>query len=100
MAVRLWRAFPRRSLWPIPGGARLARMSRLPHLALLALLCIPLLGSRCDESEAVPLEELQRDAAPAFDYALYCDARGKFVGNRSGVLLVYRAEHLERVYAD
>lgn len=75
-------------------------MSRLLSLALLALLSSTLLGSSCDEPEAVPLEELQRDAAPAFDYALYCDARGKLVGDRSAVLLVHRTEHLERVYAD
>lgn len=75
-------------------------MSRRLSLALLALLSTTLLGSSCDEPEAVPLEELQRDAPPTFDYALYCDAHGKLVGDRSAVLLVHRAEHLERVYAD
>ncbi|WP_224367963.1 hypothetical protein [Hyalangium versicolor] len=75
-------------------------MSRLRLLAVLALLSTTLLGSRCDEHEAVPLEELQRDVPPAFDYALYCDAHGTLVGHRSAVLLVHRAEHLERVYAD
>ncbi|WP_224249293.1 hypothetical protein, partial [Hyalangium gracile] len=75
-------------------------MARLLPLALLVLLSVPLMGGNCGESEAVPLEELQRDVPPAFDYALYCDAHGKLVGQRSAVLLVYRAEHLERVYAD
>ena len=75
-------------------------MSRLLSLALLVLLSTPLLGSSCDEPEAVALEELRRDVPPPFDYALYCDAHGKLVGERSAVLLVHRAEHLERVYAD
>lgn len=75
-------------------------MSRLLSLALLMLLSTALVGSSCDEPEAVGLEELQRDVPPPFDYALYCDAHGKLVGDRSAVLLVHRAEHLERVYAD
>jgi hypothetical protein len=75
-------------------------MSRLLCLALLVLLSTASLGSSCDEPEAVSLEELQRDVPPAFDYSLYCATDGKLVGNRSGVLLVHRTEHLERVYAD
>jgi len=75
-------------------------MPRALSLALLVLLSSALLGGTCSEPEAVPLEELQRDVAPAFAYALYCDEGGTLVGERSAVLLVYRAEHLERVYAD
>jgi hypothetical protein len=59
-----------------------------------------LLGSNCDEHEAVSLEELRKDVAPPFDYSLYCDTSGTLVGNRSAVLLVRRSEHLEQVYAD
>jgi len=75
-------------------------MPRALSLALLVLLSSALLGGTCSESEAVPLEELQRDMAPAFAYSLYCDEGGTLVGERSAVLLVYRAAHLERVYAD
>jgi hypothetical protein len=75
-------------------------MPRPLTLALLLLLSSALLGGTCSEPEAVPLEELQRDVAPSFDYSLYCDEGGTLVGHRSAVLLVYRAGHLERVYAD
>jgi hypothetical protein len=67
---------------------------------LLTLLGSMQLGGSCSEPDAIPLEELQKDITPSFDYALYCDENGTLVGNRSAVLLVYRAEHLERVYAD
>jgi hypothetical protein len=75
-------------------------MPRALSLALLLLVSSALLGSTCSEPEAVPLEELQKDVAPAFAYALYCDEEGTLVGERSAVLLVYRASHLERVYED
>ncbi|WP_224371479.1 hypothetical protein [Hyalangium versicolor] len=75
-------------------------MPRLCCWVLLVLLASTQLGGSCSEPDAVPLEELQKDIAPSFDYALYCDERGTLVGKRSAVLLVYRAEHLERVYAD
>ena len=75
-------------------------MPRLCSWVLLALLAATQLGGSCSEPDAIPLEELQRDIAPPFDYALYCDENGTLVGGRSAVLLVYRAEHLERVYAD
>jgi hypothetical protein len=82
------------------GDDRLRAMPRLCSLVLLALLASTQLGGSCSEPDAVPLEELQKDVAPPFDYALYCDENGTLVGSRSGVLLVYRAAHLERVYAD
>ena len=69
-------------------------------MVLWALLCPLLMGGSCEEPEAVPLEELRRDAAPAFDYGLYSDEKGKLVGSRSAVLLVHRTGHLERVYED
>ena len=75
-------------------------MSRLSCLALLVLLSSLLMGGSCSEPEAVSLEELQKDTAPPFDYSLYCDEQGTLVGDSSAVLLVYRAAHLERVYAD
>ncbi|MBN1205456.1 MAG: hypothetical protein JXB05_11085, partial [Myxococcaceae bacterium] len=75
-------------------------MPRLFTLVLLALLASTQLGGACSEPAAVPLEELQKDITPPFDYALYCDENGTLVGSRSAVLLVYRAAHLERVYAD
>jgi hypothetical protein len=75
-------------------------MLRLCSWVLLALLASTQLGGSCSEPDAVPLEELQKDIPPPFDYALYCDENGILVGRRSAVLLVYRAEHLERVYAD
>jgi hypothetical protein len=75
-------------------------MPRLCSWVLLALLASTQLGGSCSEPDAVPLEELQKDIPPPFDYALYCDENGTLVGRRSAVLLVYRAEHLERVYAD
>jgi hypothetical protein len=82
------------------GDERLGTMPRALSLALLLLLSSALMGGTCSEPEAVPLEELQRDVAPAFTYSLYCDEEGTLVGERSAVLLVYRAAHLERVYAD
>ena len=75
-------------------------MSRLLPLALLLLLSSALLGSSCDAPRAMDLEELRRDVAPSFQYDLYCDSAGKLVGDNSAVLLVYRSEHLERVYSD
>ena len=66
---------------------------------LLALLASTQLGGSCSEPDAIPLAGV-KDTAPPFDYALYCDENGTLVGNRSAVLLVYRAAHLERVYAD
>src|SRR5690242_21727572 len=75
-------------------------MSRPYALALLLVLSTGLLGSDCSEPEAVPLEELRKDVAPAFDYGLYSDDEGQLKGERSAVLLVYRSSHLERVYAD
>jgi hypothetical protein len=75
-------------------------MTRLLPLAVLLALSPGLVAARCGGPEAVPLEELRRDVAPAFDYGLYCDETGRLVGERSAVLLVHRSEHLERVYAD
>jgi hypothetical protein len=75
-------------------------MTRLLALAVLLALSPGLLAARCGDSEAVPLEELRRDVAPAFNYGLYCDETGRLVGERSAVLLVHRSAHLERVYAD
>jgi hypothetical protein len=75
-------------------------MSRPYALALMLVLSTGLLGSDCSEPEAVPIEELRKDVAPAFDYGLYSDDDGQLKGERSAVLLVYRAAHLERVYAD
>jgi hypothetical protein len=75
-------------------------MPRPLSLALLLLLSSALVGGTCSEPEAIPLEELQRDTAPSFAYSLYSGEDGTLVGHRSAVLLVYRAEHLERVYAD
>lgn len=75
-------------------------MTRLLALVVLLALSPGLVAARCGDPEAVPLEELRRDVAPAFDYSLYCDETGRLVGERSAVLLVHRAEHLERVYAD
>jgi hypothetical protein len=75
-------------------------MPRLCSWVLLALLASTQLGGSCSEPDAIALEELQKDSTPPFDYALYCDENGTLVGSRSGVLLVYRAAHLERVYAD
>ncbi len=75
-------------------------MSRPYPLALLLVLSTGLLGSDCSEPEAVPLEELRKDVAPAFDYSLYSDDAGHLKGERSAALLVYRSSHLERVYAD
>src|SRR5689334_10955083 len=75
-------------------------MPRPLSLALLLVLSSALLGGTCSEPKAVPLEELQKDVAPPFAYSLYCDEDGTLVGNRSAVLLTYRAAHLERVYAD
>ncbi|WP_224366363.1 hypothetical protein [Hyalangium versicolor] len=75
-------------------------MPRLCSWVLLALLAFTQLGGSCSEPDAVPLEELQKDLPPAFDYSLYCDEKGTLVGKRSAVLLVHRAEHLEHVYAD
>jgi hypothetical protein len=75
-------------------------MSRPLVLALLLVLSTGLLGSDCSEPEGISLEELRKDVAPAFDYGLYSDTEGKLVGENSAVLLVYRAAHLERVYAD
>ncbi|WP_224364064.1 hypothetical protein [Hyalangium versicolor] len=75
-------------------------MPRLCSWVILALLASIQLGGSCSEPDAVPLEELQKDVGPPFDYALYCDENGTLVGNRSAVFLVYRVAHLERVYAD
>src|SRR5437868_12804701 len=75
-------------------------MPRALSLAILLLLSSALLGGTCSAPEAVPSEELQKEVAPAFAYSLYCDEKGILVGERSAVLLVYRGEHLERVYAD
>ncbi len=75
-------------------------MPRLARLAVLIVLSLPLMGGSCDDEEAVSIEELRGDVVPAFDYDLYCDAHGKLVGERSAVLLVHRAAHLERVYSD
>jgi hypothetical protein len=75
-------------------------MNRWFRVALLWALSLVLGGGRCGEDEGVPLEELRQDVAPPFDYALYCDAQGRLMGESSDVLLVHRSEHLERVYAD
>jgi hypothetical protein len=64
------------------------------------VLSLVLGGSRCDEDGVAPPEVWREDVAPAFDYALYCDASGRLTGRYSDVLLVHRSEHLERVYAD
>ena len=70
------------------------------RMLLWVALAGALLGSRCGEAEAVPSELWRQDVAPAFDYGLYSDAHGRLQGETSGVLLVHRSEHLERVYAD
>src|SRR5689334_3500616 len=75
-------------------------MSRSFMLVLMLVLSTGLLGSDCSEPEAVPIEELRKDVAPAFDYGLYSDDEGQLRGARSAVLLVYRSSHLERVYTD
>jgi hypothetical protein len=76
-------------------------MSRSFLLTVLVALSVTLLGSsRCGEYEALPPEVWREDVAPPFDYGLYCDARGKLVGESSGVLLVHRSEHLEKVFED
>ncbi|HVG60245.1 MAG TPA: hypothetical protein VNA24_16930, partial [Hyalangium sp.] len=75
-------------------------MSRPYALVLMLVLSTALLGSDCSEPEAIPIEELRKDVAPAFDYGLYSDSEGWLKGERSAVLLVYRVAHLERVYAD
>ncbi len=75
-------------------------MSHWFRMAVLLALSLVLGGGRCGEDEGVPLEVLRRDVAPPFDYALYCDARGRLAGSNADVLLVHRSEHLERVYAD
>ena len=75
-------------------------MARLLRLALGLALSMALMGSRCGDVEAVPVEALRQDVAPSFDYGLYSDARGRLEGERSAVLLVHRSEHLERVYTD
>jgi len=74
-------------------------MTRWIQVLVLVALSLVLGGSQCGD-EAVPLEALRQDVAPSFDYALYCDARGRLLGPHADVLLVHRAEHLERVYAD
>jgi hypothetical protein len=51
-------------------------MPRLCPWVLLALLASTQLGGSCSEPDAVPLEELQKDIPPPFDYALYCDENG------------------------
>jgi hypothetical protein len=73
------------------------RWLRLLILPLVWALAVP--GTGCSEDEPYvralpPIDE------PAFDYGLYCDARGQLVGEDSAVLLVRRPSHLERVYAD
>ncbi|MFL5353896.1 hypothetical protein [Archangium sp.] len=75
-------------------------MSRWFRVAALVALSLVLGGSQCGEETEVPLEELRRDVAPPFDYALYSDAAGRLRGRGSDLLLVHRSEHLERVYAD
>lgn len=71
-------------------------------LALLVLLALSpvLVGGRCGGPEAVSLEALREDVAPAFEYGLYSDKTGRLEGERSAVLLVHRSAHLERVYAE
>jgi hypothetical protein len=75
-------------------------MSRWIRITALLALSLVLGGSQCGEDEGVPLEVLRQDVAPPFDYALYCDARGRLTGRNADVLLVHRSEHLERVFAD
>ncbi|HZH78436.1 MAG TPA: hypothetical protein VEY88_20575 [Archangium sp.] len=75
-------------------------MTRWTQVLVLVALSLVLGGSRCGEDEAVALEALRQDVAPPFDYALYCDVSGRLAGKNADVLLVHRAEHLERVYAD
>ena len=73
-------------------------MSRF--LPILLALSVVLMGGRCADATAVPEDVWRQDVAPPFDYALYSDAQGRLVGETSGVLLVHRSEHLERVYSD
>jgi len=75
-------------------------MTRLLALAVLLALSPGLVAARCGGPEAVSLEELRQDVAPAFTYGLYCDEAGRLQGERSAVLLVHRSAHLERVYTD
>ena len=75
-------------------------MSRPYALALMLVLSTCLLGSDCSEPEAISIEELRKDVAPAFDYGLYSGSEGQLKGERSAVLLVYRTAHLEQVYSD
>jgi hypothetical protein len=75
-------------------------MRRGWQVAWLVALSVVLAGSRCEEAEGVSLEELRQDVAPVFDYGLYWEEPGGVKGGRAEVLLVHRAEHLERVYAD
>ncbi|MFY0577442.1 hypothetical protein ACN28S_26760 [Cystobacter fuscus] len=71
-----------------------------PGVGRLVVLSVVLMGSRCGGVEAVPSEMWRGDVAPPFDYGLYSDAQGRLVGETSGVLLVHRSAHLEKVYAD
>ena len=75
-------------------------MTRVLALAVVVALSPILVAARCGGPEAVSLEELRGDVAPAFEYGLYCDQTGLLEGERSAVLLVHRSAHLERVYAD
>lgn len=79
---------------------RLRTMSHWFRVLALVALSLVLGGSRCGEDDSALPEVVRRDVAPPFDYALYCDARGRLTGRYSDVLLVHRSEHLERVYAD
>ncbi|WP_239470173.1 hypothetical protein [Archangium violaceum] len=75
-------------------------MGHWPRVVAWVVLSLVLGGSSCGEDGAAPPEVWREDVAPAFDYALYCDAAGRLTGRYSDVLLVHRSEHLERVYAD
>jgi hypothetical protein len=87
----------------LPGSRVAKRLRTMSHwFRVFALMALSLVlgGSRCGEDEGALPEVVRRDVAPPFDYALYCDARGRLTGRYSDVLLVHRSEHLERVYAD
>lgn len=74
-------------------------MKLLRPLAAGLMLLLAVSHAACTEDEPY-VRALASVEEPAFDYGLYCDARGTLVGEDSAVLLVRRPSHLERVYAD
>ncbi|QRK11962.1 hypothetical protein JQX13_19030 [Archangium violaceum] len=73
------------------------RWLRLLVFPLVLALVAPGMGCTEDEPYVRALSPVDE---PPFDYELYCDARGRLVGEDSAVLLVRRPSHLERVYTD